>query len=121
MFCCIALFTNIEAAPSIGRGDEGGSRCGVDGGGDNVNGGAVERWYREAASEVVSSMGGYNQGGVDGGGVLEASSREAVFDLMMMVAVVIAIARALSIVKVEVKVGALSKEEYYKFQIIWNK
>ena len=27
----------------------------------------------------------------------------------------------LSIVKVEVKVGALSKEEYYKFQIIWNK
>ena len=52
---------------------------------------------------------------------MEASSREAVFDLMMMVAVVIAIARALSIVKVEVKVGALSKEEYYKFQIIWNK
>ena len=25
--------------------------------------------YREAASEVVSSMGGYNQGGVDGDGV----------------------------------------------------
>ena len=67
----IKVASSMEAAPSIGRGDEGGSRGGVDGGGDNVNGGGVERWYREAASEVVSSMGGYNQGGVDGGGVLE--------------------------------------------------
>ena len=68
-----------------------------------VRGGVINGWIqsRRRRQRGRRLIGGHDGGVVKGGGVL-----------MMMVAVVIAIARALSIVKVGVKVGALSKEEY---------